>query len=455
MTPSARDIAVWALSDRAGNVSASLDRLLGRERLSCQDKALAHELALGACRRRGTLRLVAKAFLAQPDRRLPGALNEILDIALYQLLFLSRVPDFAAVNEAVDQAVRYHHRRQSGLVNGLLRTVARNISPMMSGLPPRSADVLPVSSDSYRKFSKPVFVDPQADPASYLSEAFSLPPVLAKRWLERTGGMEGAVGLATHANARPPLVVRVNALKAEAGKVISSLRAEGIQAGLHANGVSIVMDHFNVRELSAFHAGLIQPQDPTATAVVHAAQPRPGSKVLDLCAAPGTKTTHLAEMMGNRGSILAVDVSEEKLLAILNNCQRLGIAIVQTLPSDKLASIPPASFDLVLADVPCSNTGVLARRPEARWRFDEDCLAALIKDQHSLIASAAGFVLPGGRLVYSTCSIEPEECQDVAGWLPRHDQRMHMVREELTLPGGADDPVTWRDGGYLAVFEAV
>jgi len=455
MTPSARDIAVWALSDSAGNVSASLDRLLGRRGLSPRDKALAHELALGTCRRRGTLRIVAKAFLAQPDRRLPGALNEILDVALYQLLFLSRVPDFAAVNEAVDQAVRYHHRRQSGLVNGLLRTVARNISPMMTGVPPRSADVLPVSPNSYRNISKPIFIDPEADPATYLSEAFSLPPVVARRWLERTGRLEGAIELAMHANARPPLVVRVNALKAEVTKVVGSLRAEGVQASLHANGASVVMDHFNVRELGTFQAGLIQPQDATATAVVHAAAPKPGSRVLDLCAAPGTKTTHLAEMMGNQGDILAVDVSEDKLMAVESNCRRLGINIVRTLPASKLASVPAASFDLVLTDVPCSNSGVFARRPEARWRFDEDCLPALVTQQQSLIATAAAFVRPGGRLVYSTCSIEPEECQDVAGWLTRRDQRMRLLREELTLPRGADDPTAWRDGGYFAVFEAV
>lgn len=454
MIPSARDIAVWALSDRAENISASLDRLLGCGGLSSQERALAHELALGTCRRRGTLRVVARAFLTKPDRRLPGALNEILDIALYQLLFLSRVPDFAAVNEAVDQAGRYHHRRQSGLVNGLLRTVARNVSPMLTGSPPRSCDVLPVSASSYRKFSQPVLADPQSDPAGYLSEAFSLPPVLARRWLEHMGSLDRAVELAMHASARPPLIARVNALKTEPSKVITALRAEGVQATLHANGASVVMDHSNVRELDVFRAGLIQPQDPTATAVAQAAAPRPGSKVLDLCAAPGTKTTHLAEMMGNQGSVLAVDVTEDKLQAIRSNCHRLGISIVETLSSDRLASVPVASFDLVLADVPCSNSGVLARRPEARWRFDESSLASLVSNQCALLARAAGFVGQGGRLVYSTCSIEPEECQDVAAHLPTIDPRMRLVRQELTQPFGADDPTAWRDGGYFAVFEA-
>jgi 16S rRNA (cytosine967-C5)-methyltransferase len=455
MIPSARDIAVWALSDRAGNISASLERLLGHGGLSSQDKALAHELALGACRRGGTLRAVARAFLAQPDHRLPGALNEILDIALYQLLFLSRVPDFAAVNEAVDQAARYHHRRQSGLVNGLLRTVARDISPMMTGNPPLSAEILPISPQGYRTFSKAVFADPQVEPAAYLSEAFSLPPALAERWLEQMGGLEQAVALAMHANTTPPLIARVNTLKSDPGKVVGLLRAEGIQASLHANGVSVVMDHYNVRELGVFRAGLIQPQDPTATAVVLEADPKPGDRVLDLCAAPGTKTTHLAERMGNKGSILASDVSADKLQAIGTNCHRLGISIVQTMPAAKLATVEAGSFDLVLADVPCSNTGVLARRAEARWRFEEYRQAELVKDQHTLLASAATFVKSGGKLVYSTCSIEPEECRDVARWLAQREPRMRLLRDQLTLPAGAEDPTRWRDGGYFAVFEAL
>ncbi|MFA6133837.1 MAG: transcription antitermination factor NusB [Phycisphaerae bacterium] len=453
MIPSARDIAVWALSDRGGNVSANLERLLDRGPLPAEERNLAHELALGVVRRRGTLTAVMRAFLSQPDRKLPGALNEIILTALYQLLFLTRVPDFAAVNEAVNQAARYRHRRQSGMVNGLLRTVGRNISPISAGKPPLASDILPVDAESYRQLARPVFSDPVADPAHYLSEAYSLPIDLALRW-QRRYGLGKAVELAMQANSRPPLILRTNTLKITPAALVEQLAAEGVEARLHANGVSLVAQgHWNVRELKAFDAGLFQPQDPTASAVALAAAPRSGQSVLDFCAAPGTKTTHLAELMGNAGSILALDVTAEKVEPITSNCRRLGISIVRTALSESAGGIEPQSFDLVLADVPCSNTGVLARRPEARWRFSDDDLGGLVRDQRFLIAAAASFVRPGGRLIYSTCSIEPEECHDLAAAFARHDRGMTLLSEKVTLPSALADPQSWSDGGYYAIFK--
>ncbi|MCD6304601.1 MAG: RsmB/NOP family class I SAM-dependent RNA methyltransferase, partial [Planctomycetes bacterium] len=199
--------------------------------------------------------------------------------------------------------------------------------------------------------------------------------------------------------------------------------------------------------------GAVQPQDASATAVVLAAGVAKGMRVMDFCAAPGTKTTHLAEEMDNEGSILAVDVSEDKLEKIRSNCRRMGVTIVETMLAEKIGSLTPESFDLVLADVPCSNTGVLARRAEARWRFDEQALGRLVADQKRLLALAGRFVRPSGRLVYSTCSIEPEECSGVTRWLAAAEGRFELVKEELFLPAGADEPTRWRDGGYVAVFD--
>jgi len=452
--PSPRDIAVWALADRRGNVSASLDRLLSRGSFARADRALASELALGACRRRATLAAVARAYLADPDRRLPGALNQILHVAIYQLLFLTRVPQFAAVDEAVKQAVRHRHRRQSGLVNGLLRTVARNVSEICTGPVPLATDVLPVGPGAYRTFTQPVFPDPQVDPAGYIAEAYSLPPALATRWIGRFGSLAKAAEPATHANCRPPLILRVNALRTTADAVLDGLAHEGVSARRHANGTSIVVDeHTDVRRLAAFRDGLVQPQDPSATAVVdQAVRPAAGMNVLDFCAAPGTKTTHMAEVMGNSGSITAVDVSVARLEAVEYNCRRLGVTIVRTVLAEQVGSLEAGSFDAVLADVPCSNTGVLARRVEARWRFDQANLAKLVADQRLLLAAAGQFVKPGGRLIYSTCSIEPEECGEVARDFAARHGRFKIIDEKLTLPAGAEDPVAWTDGGYYAVF---
>lgn len=449
-----RDLAVLALRDRDGNVSANIERRVAGAALSAADAHLAFELALGAARRRATLEAIARSYLSQPGKHLPGALNQIVAVALYQMMFLDRIPAFAAVNEAVEQAPRFHHRRQSGLVNGLLRTITRKVSDLQRGPVPIARDVIPVGPDSFRRSEAPVFADPATDPADYLAGAYSLPPELAERWIERLGSLEKAVEIAAQANVRAPLICRVNQTVTTVAALLEELAAAGVAARAHQNGASIVLDDTrDVTGLDAFARGAIQPQDPTATGVALAAAPKQGMKVLDLCAAPGTKTTHLAEIMGNQGSIVASDVSPEKIERIDSNCRRMGITIVQPILAEAVGSLDSRGFDLVLADVPCSNTGVLARRAEARWRFSPEAISKLVEDQKFLIRAAAHFVRPGGRLVYSTCSIEPEENGDVARWLIRSEPRVKLIRDQLTLPGGAGDPTAWHDGGYVAVFE--
>ncbi len=451
----ARDVAVEALRDRAGNVSARLRRLLAQGAIPVADRSLASELALGVVRRKGTLDAILLAFLKQPDRRLPSPLTEILQVALYQIFFLERIPDFAAVSQAVNQTGRLRHRRQSGLVNGVLRSVTRGLSETHHAPPPPRADVIPIGPNAYRIVDRPVFADPVGQPAKYLSGAYSLPEALAARWIERFTSLAGAINLATHANVRAPVIFRVNALRADVDTLISRLAGEGVSARPHENGCSVVLDtHLNITNLAAFREGLFQPQDATATGVVLKANPQAGMNVLDFCAAPGTKTTHIAECMGDSGSITAVDVSADKLERIEENCERLGISIVTTMLAQDIGSLSPGSFDLVLVDVPCSNTGVLARRAEARWRFDETTLDALCGDQKLLLSAAAAFARPGGKVVYSTCSIEPEECGEVVRAVVNRRGGLRLATEELILPAGIESPATWRDGGYVAIIQA-
>ncbi len=455
MSKNPRDIAVWALSDRNGYVSMRLDNLLAKGNLSPQDRALARELALGACRRRATLEALLEKFMQQPGRHLPGSLNQILEVAVYQMVFLDRVPDHAAVNEAVEQTVRHRHKRKSGMVNGVLRTIGRKVSKVLEGAPPPASDVIPVGPGIYRKADRPVFPEPLKNPAEYLGAAYSIPSTLAARWIGRFGSLQAAVDVAACANVRAPIVMRVNRLKADVQTVLDSLSADGAEAIAHDNGQSVVLlGRKALSELAAFNEGLGQVQDPTATALVLAAAPQPEMKVLDFCAAPGTKTTHIAERMHNRGSITAVDTTPEKLQCVKDNCRRMGISIVETLLAENIGSSPAThSFDLVLADVPCSNTGVLARRAGARWNFSAESLRRLVENQQKLLTDTAQFVKPGGKLVYSTCSIEPEECGDIVKWFVGRDENFAVVEEKLTLPGGAGEPAGWHDGGYYAVLK--
>ena len=454
MGASARDMAVRALLNRSGGVAEVLGRSADEGLLSPRDVALARELALGCVRRRLTLDAVLRAFLDRPDKRLPAAVAKILRVALYQILYLSRVPDFAAVSEAVEQTGRFGCERQGGFVNALLRTILRNVSELMRGQVPLAPDVVPVGPKAYRKVQRAVFPDPAEDQAGYLAAAMSLPRVLTGRWIEQFGSLSAAMVPAEHANVRAPLIARVNHRKADVESAVAAIEADGATARPHTNGHSIVLGRQRrLTELAAFTDGWIQPQDPSATEVVLAAGPRPGMNVLDICAAPGTKTTHLAEMMDDSGSITAVD-SPAKLQRIEDNCRRLDLTIVKTHPAEQLPQLPVQSFDMVLADVPCTNTGVLARRAEARWRFRQENLRRLVNDQQFLLAAAAGFVRPGGRLVYSTCSLEPQEGPDLVRRFRRKQSRLKLVKDNLTMPAGADDPSRWYDGGYVAIFVA-
>ncbi len=453
MGESARDTAVRALLNRSDGVAKQIGQSADAGRLSQRDAALARELALGCVRRRLTLDAVLRAFLDRPDRRPPPAVGKILRVALYQILYLARVPDFAAVSEAVEQTGRFGHKRQGGFVNAMLRTILRNVSELICGEVPVAADVVPVAPKAYRRVQRAVFPDPAVDQAGYLAAAMSIPDVLARRWIERFGSVSAAMRPAEHANVRAPLIVRVNCRKADVRTAVASIEADGVDALPHSNGRSIVLGRQRrLTELAAFVAGWIQPQDPSATAVVLAAGARAGMKALDLCAAPGTKTTHLAEVMDDSGSITAVDLPE-KLQRIEANCRRLALTIVKTLPADQLPQLAAESFDLVLADVPCTNTGVLARRAEARWRFNDERLRKLVKDQEFLLAAGERFVKPGGRLVYSTCSLEPEECGRLVKRFLARQSRLELVSEALGMPAGADDPCRWYDGGYVAIFQ--
>ncbi len=448
----ARDLAVAALGDRAGNVTAHLRRLLAQQSVSAEDAALARELAMGVVRRRRTLDAILSAFQRRRDAPVGGKIRDVLRVGAYQLVFLQRVPEFAAVNEAVEQ-VSPRRSGMRGFVNAVLRNLTRSISPVESGPLPLAPDVVAVGQSSFRRFDRPIFPSPELAPGEFLATAFSLPDELAERWLARFGGLEGAVPVALHANARPPLVLRVNLSLASVPEVLARLLEAGVEAIAHRNGLSVVVTgHADLPGLEVFAEGMVQPQDAAATAVVAAADVGPGMRVLDLCAGPGTKTTHLAERMRNTGEIVATDINERKLSQIEDNCRRMGVTIVQTLLADRIAPLAERPFDLVLVDAPCSNTGVLARRPEARWRVTGKRIEQLARDQRRLLALGSQFVRPGGEVVYATCSLEEEENEQVVGSLSGGRGVLRLLNQCRIQPAGLERPGRWSDGGYFAVL---
>ena len=376
------------------------------------DRALARVLALGVARRLNTLDLVLSPLLSRPFASLDPSVRAALRLGAWQLLFAAdRFPAYASVHDTVSLA----GPRARGLVNAVLRSLQRK------GRPPEPAD-----------------------PIEKLALEFSYPAWLVKRWVARWGS-DTAGRVMEAGNAEPPLTLRANRLKTTAGRLAECLRAEGRTAeatSLSPDGVRVEKS-FSLTDHPAFRDGLFSVQDEAAQLAVHALDPRPGETVLDLCAGAGGKSGHLAERMENRGRIVAVDSDRARLENLRRTAARLGVSIVETVSDDarKAGARWPGGFDRVLADVPCSGLGTIRRRPDIKWaRGEEDVRTRLPVLQREILRSAAKALKPGGVLVYSTCSTEPEENEDVVGVLlsERSDVRpvSPPVTADLVSPDG-------------------
>lgn len=431
----ARAAALLALQriDAAGAyANLALDEVLAGARLEPRDRALATELVYGVTRRRGTLDWVLAQVSSRPLAGLDPWVRNNLRMGAYQLLYLDRIPAAAVTHAAVELARRHGHEGVAKFVNGVLRGLIRQ-------------------QPSLR------FPDPAADPAGHLAVAESVPLWLAEYALAHWGA-DGARALLAAMNAPPPVTVRVNGLKLTRGDLQARLQREGIAStptrwspdGLVLAGVSSAAA---LDRLGLFQAGLFTVQDESSMLVAPVVAPAPGWTVLDVAAAPGGKSTHLAELMGNRGRVLALDIHPHKVDLIEQAVQRLGATCVEAVCADgrRVGALFAQRADAVLCDLPCSGLGTLARRPDARWRKGPGDIAALARVQAELLDAAARAVKPGGVLVYSTCTITSEENGDVvAAFLAAHPD---FVPEDLTpfLPPGlrAEPGVT---AGWLQLW---
>ena len=403
--------------------------------MSRREAGLARELAMGAERNRGFVDFVLEGLA---HRELPGdpLVRCALRMGAYQLLFLSRVPAHAAVHETVSLVPR-----MKPLVNALLRRLACQTENRAAdpGLPNRE-----VALDRERTLvlAGRDLPDIQNDWAGHMAVRHSLPGFLVSRWAAQLGEKQ-AGEVCSAASRRPGLHLRVNGRKGTVCELEERLAAEGVQ--------TVAADHPQMLRWEggqppfggrAFTEGWFVAQDPTAFRAAEVAEAAPGETVIDLCAAPGTKAAFLAEVVAPDGEVLAYDPVAGRRKRIQENAVRLGLVGILRVVEDR-GSLHPAPR--VLVDVPCSNTGVLARRVEVRRRIEPGTFAKLAASQAVLIREAMDLVLPGGRLVYSTCSLEPEENNQVVsaalqpGW--------QLLREQLTLP---DPPL--RDGGYFAIL---
>lgn len=385
-----------------------LDELIDRQAFritESRDRALVMELVYGVLRRQEPIDWRLAAVLSKPLHRLPSIVQMVLRLGAYQILFLDRIPASAAVNEAVELAktsTKQLGRDWSGLVNGVLRNLIRRPAPSLP--------------------------DMATYPGEWLSLTYGIPLWLAARWVDRMG-VEHAELACRATSTIPGVTLRVNRCRLTREEFLKRLQEAGVAA--HPTAVSplgvVVEKGQDVTSLPGFAAGDFYIEDEAAQLIPLILDPQPGEVILDACAAPGGKATHLAELMGDRGTIIAVDQKASRLDLVRENCLRLRMQSVVPVVGDVRMPTQwtrlmagsgdqqniPMSFDRILVDAPCSGLGVLRRHPEAKGLKSEPSLRRHQKLQTHILGSVAPCLRPGGVLVYSTCSIETEETEEV------------------------------------------
>ncbi len=400
----AREVALdvlIAVEERGAYSNLLLGRTLDRISLPPRDRRLTTELIYGTIQRLNTLDWILDRFVKGGVRTLQPWVRQLLRLGVYQLHYLDRIPPRAAVHETVNLAKRRGHKGIAGLVNGVLRAYLRDDRNWPWLTAPRTAEEWALATSH---------------------------PVWMVRRFQEVFGKETAWKILNANNEPPPVSLRVNPLKADRDRLLLELaRSSGGEARpslLSPQGI-VLRGAGSPASLPGFREGLFTVQDESSMLVAEAVSPRPGQFGMDVCAAPGGKTTHLAEKMENRGRIVAFDIHPRKLRLIEENVRRLGISIVEVRQADArdLTGAVERPADFVLLDAPCSGLGVIRRKPDIKWRKETSDIDGVAALQWQMLLSASRWVRPGGTLVYSTCTLEPRENEEqIRRFLDRHPE---------------------------------
>lgn len=403
----ARSLAIKLLSQiQSGD--RILDQLLNQadeelQRLNRADRALAHAIIYGVLRWQARLDWVIDQFASHPGKKIDPLVRIILRTGIFQIQHLDRIPISAAVNTSVELAKKNKRKWAAGFVNGVLRQVAK----LGQGI---------------------TWPDRHRNPAAYLSAYYAFPAWLVSRWLDRFG-MTMTEKLCSEINTIPSMTLRTNTLRVERQHLVDGIQHEvkALTNTIHSPvGISFSSLRRPFSQWPAFQKGWFQVQNEAAQCIAYLLSPNPGHHVWDACAGLGTKTAHLAQLMGNKGRILATDSIQAKLDALDAEMKRLGITIVETCQKDLSAPVKTmfvGKFDRILVDAPCTGLGVLQKNPDGKWRTHPDDIQSNARKQMMLLDHVAPYLKPQGLLVYAVCSFEPEENEDVIhAFLQKHPE---------------------------------
>ncbi len=416
------------------------------------EKQRATDLVFGTIRNRSAIDMVIAKLADCPAERIPAKLLNIIRIGAYELIYSPQTAEYAIVNEAVENTKAIKGKKQTGFVNALLRQITRHIQNRQIPLSDANTQrTLPQTPSTGCEFDTDILPNPKDSPPDFLSATFSLPKWLVNIWLDEFGA-QSTRQICFASNRKPAIYIRPNTLKTTTQQLTEKFHQANIDFEISADKSMIKLKSPQaVTELPGFAEGLFSVQDITASQPVRLLKPQPEWTILDLCAAPGTKTTQLAELTADKAKIIATDIDSQRLKKVKENTARLGINNVKTVAYENLEKTYAeiSSFDCILLDVPCSNTGVLAKRPEVRLRITPKAIAKLVKIQGELLETATAMIKPKGKICYSTCStLKAENSTLVKDSLQKNIQ-LKLDSELLTLPS-AQSPD--RDGGYVAII---
>ena len=441
--------AACAAVDAASRAEAFVEEVLDRRapQLSPRDRAFAANLALVCLRRSSTIDAILRTVAEYEPVRVQPAVRAILHVAAGQVLFLDRVPGFAAVSEAVD-ITRAVEPAASGMVNAILRRLCSEVETQRCSFDSAAEDQVRVDWATARRINGR-WRRLATTPVQRIEQIGSIPHAMAAELLAALGAA-GAEQVAWACAATPVHVLHTNSARIDAPTFEAMMREDYADAVEISEGAAFLDAEAPITDCRALRDGNAYLQDCTARAAALFVQPRGGERVLDLCAAPGGKTIAMALASAGGARIVATDRAQARLDVVRANVSRMLLRGIDVVPLNAITQVAAGGFDAVLVDVPCSNSGVLARRPEARFRIGGKAARSLTDLQVDILRSAAECAGPAGRLVYSTCSVISAENRGIVDRFLAANSGWRLDAERTSWPTWGPRRSDWRDGGYVA-----